>query len=84
MPDIDVFAGISELANASNPGQPVAGLPDREQYQYWLAEQTAVESEMETFNKGKSAQASGRRRLIKQWVSTGDLERLKKFTKCTS
>lgn len=53
MPDIDVFAGIHDLATAANPGQPVDGLPNKDQYQYWLKDQNDVEKEMEAFDAGK-------------------------------
>ncbi|KAG8898682.1 hypothetical protein FRB99_007230, partial [Tulasnella sp. 403] len=51
MPDIDVFAGTLELANATSPGQAVSGLPGREQYDFWMKEQNAVEKEMEFFDR---------------------------------
>ncbi|KAG8970915.1 hypothetical protein FRC05_011683 [Tulasnella sp. 425] len=52
MPDIDVFAGVDELA--LHPGQPITGasLPTREEYEFWLEEQQGIEREMEYFDKG--------------------------------
>lgn len=53
MPDIDVFAGVDELA--LHPGQPITGasLPTREEYEFWLEDQQGIEREMEFFDKGK-------------------------------
>lgn len=52
MPDIDVFAGVDELA--LHPGQPITGasLPTREEYEFWLEDQQGMEREMEFFDKG--------------------------------
>ncbi|KAG8890189.1 hypothetical protein FRB98_000517 [Tulasnella sp. 332] len=52
MPAIDVFAGAEELASDTFLGQPISGLPEREQYEQWVSQQESIEKEMEFFDKG--------------------------------
>ncbi|KAG9030491.1 hypothetical protein FRB95_003886 [Tulasnella sp. JGI-2019a] len=52
MPVIDAFVGATELGSGSIQGQPINGLPERDQYEQWVAEQESMEKEMEFFDKG--------------------------------
>lgn len=69
MPVIDVFAGATELASAAIPGQPISGLPEREQYETWVSEQEAIEKEMEYFDKGTEHSQSMLHPMLMEYVS---------------
>lgn len=81
MPAIDVFAGAEELASDTFLGQPITGLPEREQYETWVSEQESMEKEMEFFDKGEFQALCLRTPILTHFRAIGDLNRLKKFAK---
>ncbi|KAG8977812.1 hypothetical protein FRB90_008659, partial [Tulasnella sp. 427] len=51
MPPIEVFYGVDYILPA-NSGQPVPGLPTRQEVASWMAEHEKIEAETEQFDKG--------------------------------
>ncbi|KIO27237.1 hypothetical protein M407DRAFT_233367 [Tulasnella calospora MUT 4182] len=51
MPPIDVFYGVEHIL-ATNSGEPVPGLPTRQEVTAWMAEHEKIEAETEQFDKG--------------------------------
>lgn len=51
MPPIDVFYGVEHIL-PTNSGEPVQGLPTRQEVAAWVAEHDAIEAETEQFDKG--------------------------------
>lgn len=51
MPPIEVFYGVEHIL-PTNSGEPVPGLPTRQEVTAWMAEHEKIEAETEQFDKG--------------------------------
>lgn len=51
MPPIDVFHGVEHIL-PTNAGEPIEGLPTREEVAAWVVEHDKIEAETEQFDKG--------------------------------